>query len=101
MFEVADNPSIIRRIASGLAELARASSRPLRHRAVRLRFVRDFVLCYFLLFLLLHSVGYRSWYPEFHRVRETLHGSAITAVPLAVLGAVFSYFSLLRERNWL
>jgi len=101
VFEVADNASIIRRIASGLAELAKASLRPLRRRAVRLRFARDFVLFYFLMFLLLHFVGYRSWYPEFHRVRETLRGSAITSVPLAVLGAVFSYFSLLRKRNWL
>jgi hypothetical protein len=101
LFEVADNPSIIRRIASALAELAKASLRPLRHKAVRLLFVRDFVLFYFLMFLLLHFIGYRSWHPEFHKVHEAFRDSAITSIPLALLGAVLSYFSLLRERDWL
>lgn len=101
LFETAENPSLIRRIATGLVELTKSSLRPLRHRAVRLRFLRDWVLFYILVVLLLHFVGYRSWYPEFHRVRETFHDSAISSVPLSLLGAVFSYFSLLRERDWL
>lgn len=101
LFETAENPSLIRRIATGLTELTKASLRPLRFRAVRLRFLRDCLLFYTLAVLLLHFVGYRRWYPEFHRVRETFHDSAIDSIPLSLLGAVISYFALLRERDWL
>lgn len=101
LLEIAENTSLIRRIASGLGELAIASLRPLKHGAVRLRFLRDFVVFYVLMVLVLHFVGYRSWHPYLHRVRETLHDSAISSFPLALLGAVFSYFSMLRKRGWL
>lgn len=101
LFEIAENSGLIRRIATGLLELVRASLRPLKYGTVRLRFLRDFVLFYVLLVLLLHFVGYRSWYPQFHWVRETLHDSAISAVPLSLLAAVLSYLSMLRERDWL
>jgi hypothetical protein len=90
LFETAENPSLIRRIAAGFIELTKASLRPLRYKAVRLRFLRDCVLFYMLMVLLLHFVGYRRWYPEFHRVRETFlngtgsascHGWAVQGEP--------------------
>jgi len=101
MFETADNPNLIRRVTTAAVELVKASLRPLRRKAVRHRFFFDFVWIYVLVFLWLHFIGYRSWYPEFHRVREPLSAAGITSVPLALSGAVCSYFSLLRKRDWL
>lgn len=99
MFELPEAPSLIRRIGCGLIELAQASLRPLRYREVQFRILRDCVLGYVVMVLMLHFVGYRSWYPHFHRVRETLHDAAIHSVPLSFFLAVFSYFSMLRERD--
>lgn len=90
MFETADGPTIIRRITTGLVELAKASFRPLRYRAVRRRFLLDFVLIYILIFLA-NLVGYH----------EAFRNSAIISIPLALLGAVYCYFRLLRDRDWL
>jgi hypothetical protein len=101
LLEIVDNPSLIRRIITGFLELATASLRPLRRKAIRRRLLRDFMLLYIVVFLWLHFVGYRSWYPEFHRVRETFRASAITSIPLALFGTVCSYLLLLRERAWL
>ena len=75
--------------------------RPLRRKAVRWRIVRDFVLIYPVLVVWLHFIGYRSWYPEFHRVREGVQQAAIESIPLAILAALLSYFWMLRDRDWL
>jgi hypothetical protein len=101
VLEIADNPSLIRRVFSGLVELAKASARPLRRKAVRRRLLRDFVLLYIVAILWLHFIGYRSWYPEFHRVRKELRPAAIHSIPLAIFGTIISYFSLLRDRDWI
>lgn len=101
MFEIPDDSNILRRIAEGAVELAVASVRPLRRKVIRHRLILDFIWMYLLAFLWLHFIGYRSWYPAFHRVHETLTASAISAIPLAGFGAVGSYFSFLRKRNWL
>jgi len=101
LLEIADEPGLVRRIATGSVDLVKASLRPLKRKAVRHRLLFDFVWMYVLVFLWVHFIGYRSRYPEFHWVRKTISDSAITSVPLALFGSTLSYFSLLRNRNWL
>jgi len=101
LLELADGPSLPRRILTGFAEIAAASFRPLRRKTIRWRLLRDYLLFYIVIFLWLHFIGYRSWHPEIHRVRETVHQAAISAIYLALLATILSYFALLRERDWL
>lgn len=100
MFDI-HKPSLIRNIFTGLKELVTGSVRPLRRKPVRRRIVRDFVLVYPVFVLWLHFIGYRSWYPEFHLVREGVPRAAIESIPLAILAAILSYFWMLWDRNWL
>ena len=101
MFEKEDSPNLIRRVTEGSTELVRASLRPLRRRTIRRRLLRDYVMIYIAVVLWLHFIGYRSWYPEFHRVRETFHDAAIRSFPKALLGTLISYLLLLREHDWI
>lgn len=78
-----------------------ASARPLRRKAVRWYIVRDFLLFYPSCVVFLRFVGYHSYYPHFHRVRESIHQAILEAIPLALLGVLLSYFALLRGRDWL
>ena len=99
LFEIAPGPNIIRRITDGLLALVKAFLRPLSHHAVRVRFLRDLVVFYVVILLLLHFGGYRSWYPQFHRVHETFHDAAISSVPLALFGAIVFYVFTLQKRD--
>jgi hypothetical protein len=101
LLEQTDSPGLIRRIVAGLFELAKSSVLPLRRRAVRRWLLRTCVLLYIVSVLWLHYIGYRSWHPEFHRVRETIRDSALDSIPLALFGTVLAYFYLLRDRDWI
>ncbi len=75
--------------------------RPLRRKPVRRYLLATYVFSYVLGVLWFHYIGYRSYHPEFHRVRETLYDSARDGIWAAFVPTIFLYVSLLRERNWL
>ena len=93
LFETGDDSNLIRRIIVGFIDFGAAAVRPRSRKAMWRRLLRDFVLLYVVVFLWLHFIGYRSWHPEFHRVRESLYAAATSSIPLALLGTFFSYLS--------
>jgi hypothetical protein len=101
VLEIADNSGLVRRIIAGLIDLTTALVRPLRRERVRHYLLRAFILFYVAFILYLHFIGYRSWRPEFHRVHEEFRTAAIESIPLALVGTLFFYLSLLRDRGWL